>query len=37
MRWLHLCDLHLGKNDEAQTVAMAKIIGAIEKGLTRPT
>ena len=37
MRWLHLCDLHLGKNDEAQTVAMAKIIGAIEKAVQGTT
>ena len=29
LRWLHLCDLHLGARDEAQTLAMAQLIDAI--------
>ena len=30
MRWLQLCDLHLGRDDEAQKVAMNQLISAIE-------
>ena len=31
MRWLHLCDLHLGKQDDAQSVAMNQLIRAVEE------
>lgn len=34
MRWLQLCDLHLGRQDEAQTVAMAQLLGAIEENIS---
>ena len=37
MRWLHLCDLHLGRSDDAQTIAMTKIVGAIEKAVRGTT
>ena len=30
MRWLQLCDLHLGRDDEAQKLAMNQLISAIE-------
>lgn len=33
MRWLHLCDLHLGRPDDAQSVAMAQLLGAISKAV----
>ena len=29
MRWLHLCDLHIGHNDETQDVAMKQLISAV--------
>ena len=29
MRWLQLCDLHLGKEDDGQSVAMAQLIQAV--------
>ena len=31
MRWLHLCDLHVGKNDQSQVVAMRQLVNAIEE------
>ena len=30
MRWLHLSDLHIGHNDEAQQVAMKHLVSAID-------
>ena len=33
MRWLHLCDLHLGKADEAQTIAMGQLVSSIAKAV----
>jgi len=33
MRWLHLCDLHLGRQDDAQSVAMAQLVDAISKAI----
>ena len=33
MRRLHLCDLHLGTKDEAQTIAMGQLVCAIEKAI----
>ncbi len=33
MRWLHLCDLHLGKQDEGQSVAMAQLVEAVGKSV----
>ena len=33
MRWLHLCDLHLGKKDEAQSVAMCQLVAAISANI----
>ena len=35
MRWLHLCDLHLGRQDDAQSVAMAQLIDAISNAVGR--
>ena len=37
MRWLHLCDLHLGRGDDAQSIAMTKIVGAIENAVQDTT
>ncbi len=31
MRWLHLSDLHVGKNDQAQAVAMKQLVKAIKE------
>ena len=33
MRWLHLCDLHLGKQDEGQSIAMGQLIQAVGKSV----
>ena len=33
MRWLHLCDLHVGKNDQAQAVAMRQLVNAIDEAV----
>ena len=30
MRWLHLCDLHIGKTGESQANAMSQLVSAIE-------
>lgn len=37
MRWLQLCDLHLGAADESQELAMAQIIDAIAQHLPQGT
>ena len=35
MRWLYLSDLHLGRPDQAQTVAMREIVGAISDAIAQ--